>query len=103
MAKLRNAIERVRDPSHTRLLAPTAMRELFASTDFALDSEERFATARTFDEWATILASPQRMSDLEEILRALMGAGQRVDMELRDEDGALSFTYQWGLFVGQRR
>ena len=99
---LRDALERMRDPSHTALLSRTSMRRELERAGFALGDEALWSQAREFAEWARIVHEPRRMADLELVLRALCRAGDDpAGLRLREQDGALWFTYDWGLFAAE--
>lgn len=99
---LRDALERFRDPSHTRVIPLDEMRSLLAGADFAMESELLWSQPRRFQEWAGIIHEPRRMADLERVLRALARVpDDPAGLELRIEDGELWFTYPWGLFVAR--
>ena len=102
--ELRDAIERLRDPSHTALLSGAWLRTELGRDGFVLREEDLWSQRREFGEWAHIMNEPQRMADLERILRALAGTGtDPAALEIREEEGGeLCFTYDWGLFVAER-
>ncbi len=97
---LRDSVERIRDPSHTHVLSASTMRDLLARTGFPVISERLWSQERLFSEWAQIMNEPQRMADLERILRAIIRDGDDpTGLNLQVEATDLSFTYDWGLFV----
>lgn len=101
-AALRDALERLRDPSHTALLSRSRMRWELACAGFVLREERVWSQPRGFTEWARIVNEPRRTSDLEVVLRALSRApGDPSGLSLREEGGELWFTYDWGLFVAE--
>jgi ubiquinone/menaquinone biosynthesis C-methylase UbiE len=98
--ELRDAIERLRDPSHTALLSPRSMTAHLEQAGFAVREETLWAQPRDFADWAAIINEPRRMADLELVLRALCrGGGDPAGLALREEGSELWFTYDWGLFV----
>jgi hypothetical protein len=101
-AALHNAIERLRDPSHTTLQPGPALGAAIAASGLSVVSETIFETTRDFVEWARIIAEPVRMSSLELVLRHLARAGVDAGIELREDADALRFTYRWGLFVAEK-
>jgi len=96
-ATLHNAIERLRDPSHARFVSAPAQRETIRSAGFEIADESCWETPRHYDEWARIISDPVRMDALEVMLRHLSRAGIDAGIALREEDGALWFTYRWQL------
>ena len=101
-AELRDVLERLRDPSHTALLSASAIADGLRQAGFALCNERLWSQPRQFSEWARIINEPRRMGDLEIVLRALLrGGGDPAGLQLREQDGQLWFTYDWGLFVAE--
>lgn len=99
-SKLRDAIERLRDPSHASLLSRTSMRTHLEEAGFKVREETAWSQPRQFSDWAAIMNEPRRMADLEVVLRALCRAGgDPAGLALREEGPELWFSYDWGLFV----
>ena len=99
VSDLHNAIERLRDPSHTTFLSDSRLRDAIADAgfdDIAIDTWER---SRQFSDWAAIINEPTRMAALETLLRHLARTGESAGIRLREEDGEVWFTYRWGLLV----
>jgi ubiquinone/menaquinone biosynthesis C-methylase UbiE len=101
-AELHNAVERLRDPSHTAFVSRGALERQLEEAGFALQRVECWQRAREFSEWAAIINEPTRMASLGTVLRALARAGETAGIELRERNGELWFTYRWGLFVAVR-
>jgi len=102
IANLHNALERLRDPSHTRCGTAAELHALLEDAGLRVTQSESWTAPRRFDEWARIIADPLRMDALETVLRSLARAGVDTGIELREEaDGALWFTYAWHLAVGE--
>lgn len=99
VAALHNAIEILRDPSHTAFHARDELRRQIESAGFRVAGERMWRMPREFQEWARIIAEPHRMAALERVLRELARAGQGAGIDLREQDGALWLTYTWCLFA----
>jgi ubiquinone/menaquinone biosynthesis C-methylase UbiE len=98
-AMLHNAIETLRDPSHARFVPMATLQAGLRDAGFAVLSESSWRTPRDFAGWASIVSEPARMASLEVVLRRLAAAGEGAGIDLREEDGALRFTYTFGLLV----
>lgn len=99
-AALRDALERLRDPSHTAFLSRPSMLAHIEGAGFRLCDEQLWSQRRQFTEWAAIINEPRRMADMELVLRALArSGGDPAGLDLREEGTDLCFTYDWGLFV----
>jgi ubiquinone/menaquinone biosynthesis C-methylase UbiE len=97
---LRDAIERLRDPSHTKLLSRSDLRHQIEQAGFTEPTETVWSQRREFTEWARIIDEPRRMNDLRLVLKALSTShGNPAGLELLCEGDALWFTYRWGLYV----
>lgn len=108
-AALHNAIERLRDPSHTAFWSAPALEAALIRAGFEGTRAHCWDMPRRFSEWAEIINERKRMGALEQILRALARAGTTAGIALREEpepdavaapgSDPLWFTYRWGLFV----
>ena len=96
---LHNSLERLRDPTHVRMLAPSELRNIIRVAGFSLVSEDAWEQQRSFPEWAQIIANPARTEPLQNVMRALARAGQGAGMALREESGQLFFTHRWRLVI----
>jgi hypothetical protein len=101
-AELHNAIERLRDPTHVRMLTSTEMRDAVQKTGFELLSHEEWRQSRTFSEWAEIVADPGRTDPLFPVMRALARAGIGAGIELEEAGGELRFKHGWQLVAARR-
>jgi ubiquinone/menaquinone biosynthesis C-methylase UbiE len=60
----RDEVERVRDPSHVHILAPSKVREFFEAAGFEIKAEERQVEDKRDDDWARIAgADVQKVRD----------------------------------------
>jgi ubiquinone/menaquinone biosynthesis C-methylase UbiE len=99
VAELHNAIERLRDPSHTTLAPLGTLKRQLARAGFEVLEERHWEGERDFEGWARIISEPQRMASLEVVLRHLARAGIDLGIGLREREGRLRFTYRWGFLV----
>lgn len=97
-ARLHNALERLRDPSHQRLLCHDELTRRVEAAGFRLQAIEPWSNPKTFDEWAAVVGAARSIEPLREVMRALANAGQRAGIELRADGNAVCFTHRW-LFV----
>jgi ubiquinone/menaquinone biosynthesis C-methylase UbiE len=99
---LQNAIERLRDPSHVRMLSAA---DLDASTARAGFGDIECATwdkDREFDEWMDIVNDPSRAEPLRTVVRALAEAGRTAGMGLSLKDGRIVFVHRWRLISARK-
>jgi ubiquinone/menaquinone biosynthesis C-methylase UbiE len=100
-AALHNALERLRDPTHVRMLTRAAFRQALFSAGFGIVSEEVWDQERSFPEWAQIVADSLRTEPLQEVMLALARAGQHAGVRLREEAGELRFIHTWLLVIAK--
>jgi ubiquinone/menaquinone biosynthesis C-methylase UbiE len=101
-SKLHNAIEQLRDPSHTRML-PTS--ELSAGVTRAGFQEVEIRTwemNREFEEWMRIVNDSVRAEPLRVVVRALAEAGRTAGIGLSVRDGKVVFFHRWCLVRGSK-
>ena len=96
---LHNAIERLRDPSHTTFLSDSQLRDAIANAKFGAIEIDTWQKSRSFSDWAAIINEPTRMAALETLLRHLARGGESAGIQLREENGEVWFTYGWALLV----
>ena len=65
------ALEKLRDPSHFRLLGETELTEAVESAGFRVDSTEAWQNRKTFTEWAAVVSAARSVEPLREVIRAL--------------------------------
>ena len=100
-AALHNSLERLRDPTHVRMFAPSELIEIIRAAGFSVVSDEMWEQQRAFTEWAQIIANPRRTEPLENVMRALARAGQGAGIALREQAGQLLFTHRWELVIAE--
>ena len=99
---LHNAIEILRDPSHVRMLPASELIALVAQSGAAIERQETWDKPREFEEWADIVADPERIAPLRTIVRALAMAGADAGMGLRLRDGLIHFFHRWQLVTARK-
>ncbi len=100
-AALHNSLERLRDPTHGRMLTRAELVRAVESAGFHVLSAEAWHQERTFPEWARIVSDPGRTAPLQVIMQTLAEAGLSAGIDLRLEAGELKFTHTWLLVNAQ--
>ncbi|MFH0845000.1 MAG: class I SAM-dependent methyltransferase [Pseudomonadota bacterium] len=98
---LHNALERLRDPTHVRMLPHPALVAALRSGGFEPCYEESWDQQRTFKEWVKIVAAPDRTEPLRYVMRALARAGLDAGIRLREMEGDLLFTHTWLILIAE--
>lgn len=89
-AEVHNRIERLRDPSHVRMLSAEEFLELFRRTGLHVTGREILLAKREFDEWMEVVdADPELARRTRERMEA---EGAAAGLGVRVQDGRLTFT-----------
>jgi ubiquinone/menaquinone biosynthesis C-methylase UbiE len=75
-SNLQNAIERLRDPSHVRMLPATVLDNGLTRAGFQIIGHSTWDKPREFEEWTGIVNDPDRIEPIRTVVRALAEAGQ---------------------------
>jgi ubiquinone/menaquinone biosynthesis C-methylase UbiE len=94
-ARLHNALEALRDPSHVQMLTREDLERLVTSAGFRIDAQLHWKQPRQFDEWAAIVADARSLEPLRVVMRELAQTGRRAGIELHEEGSTLRFSHQW--------
>ncbi len=101
-ADLQNAIEMLRDPSHTRMLSRSELLSMVEDTGFAVASHAAWDQPREFEEWMGIINDAARIAPLRTVVHALADAGRTAGMGLSLVDGRITFFHRWNLMVARK-
>jgi SAM-dependent methyltransferase len=99
---LQNAIETIRDPSHTRMLSASEIMSVVRDSGFVIESEKTWDKPRGFEEWAAIVDDPARAAPLRVVTKALARLGEDAGMGLAMTDGKLAFFHRWCLVAARK-
>jgi len=94
---LQNAIERLRDPSHVRMLPASELDRRIAKAGFAELESTTWDKDREFDEWMDIVNDPARVEPIRAVVQALAEAGRSAGMGLAIKGKAIVFFHRWRL------
>lgn len=101
-AQLHNALERLRDPSHARMLSQSELTKLIESAGLHV-CEARIQTRdRTYDEWMDVINEPIRTENLKIVMKELAQAGVSAGLKLRIQDDQLWLTHSTALIKALR-
>jgi ubiquinone/menaquinone biosynthesis C-methylase UbiE len=102
-SNLQNAIERLRDPSHVRMLRATELDACVARAGFCDLAHTTWDKIREFEEWMEIVNDPARVEPLRTVVRALAEAGRTAGMGLSVANGRIVFFHRWRLVKATKR
>jgi ubiquinone/menaquinone biosynthesis C-methylase UbiE len=101
-SELQNAIETLRDPSHTRMLPAVELGLLVARAGFAIEARTNWAKPREFDEWMGIVNDPSRVQPLRVVVRTLAVAGLSAGIGLSVDADKIRFFHHWMLIAARK-
>jgi ubiquinone/menaquinone biosynthesis C-methylase UbiE len=99
---LQNAIERLRDPSHTRMLSAPELDACVARAGFRDIEHATWDKSREFEEWMGIVNDPARAEPIRTIVRALAEAGRTAGMRLSIKNDQIVFFHRWRLLKARK-
>jgi len=99
---LHNAIERLRDPSHVRMLPVSELIALMRAQSLSIAKQDTWDMRREFEEWVGIIANPERVNPLRTIMRALAQGGIEAGIGLSIVGGSIVFFHRWHLIVARK-
>jgi ubiquinone/menaquinone biosynthesis C-methylase UbiE len=99
---LQNAIERLRDPSHVRMLPATELDNALTQAGFQILEHSTWDKTREFEEWTGIVNDPDRTDPIRTVVRTLAEAGHHAGMGLSIQDGRIVFFHRWRLLRARK-
>jgi len=96
-SNLQNAIERLRDPSHVRMLPAAELDACVAGAGFCDLVQATWDKEREVEEWMGIVNDPVRTQPLHTVVRALAQAGRTAGMGLSIHNDRITFFHRWRL------
>lgn len=100
-ARLQNALENLRDPSHLWMFSEEALLKMLASASFSTESMTTASLERTFAEWAAIVANARSLESLEVVMRRLAEVGLEAGIGLRIIENMVHFDHHWRLILSR--
>lgn len=94
---LHNAIERLRDPSHVRMLPASELDRCARQAGFCELQATGWEMDRELEEWFSIVSDPARVEPLRTVVRALAESGRSAGIGLSVKDGEVVFFHRWRL------
>jgi ubiquinone/menaquinone biosynthesis C-methylase UbiE len=99
-AALHNALETIRDPSHTRMLPQSETLHHLGKAGIEVQTTVAWINQREFDEWLQITNAPERITPLRVVMNTLAKTGIMAGINLHLEDGKIVFEHHSLLIVG---
>ena len=96
-SKLHNAIERLRDPSHVRMLPASQLDAGISRAGFRHLEHATWDMDRELEEWLAIVDDPARVEPIRTVVRTLAERGCTAGIGLSVKDGRVVFFHRWRL------
>jgi ubiquinone/menaquinone biosynthesis C-methylase UbiE len=96
-SRLHNAIERLRDPSHVRMLPASELESAARQAGFRELEGTTWDHSRELEEWFSIVSDPARVEPIRTVVRELAEAGRSAGIGLSIKDGQVVFFHRWRL------
>jgi ubiquinone/menaquinone biosynthesis C-methylase UbiE len=94
-SRLHNAIERLRDPSHVRMLPASELEADAQRAGFRDLESATWDMNRELEEWLAIVSDPTRVEPIRTVIRALAESGRSAGIGLSINDGRIVFFHRW--------
>jgi len=94
-SRLHNAVERLRDPSHVRMLPASELDAGLSRAGFRGLHAATWDMDRELEEWLAIVSDPARVEPIRIVARALAEAGRGAGIGLSIKDGRVVFFHRW--------
>jgi SAM-dependent methyltransferase len=101
-SKLHNAIERLRDPSHVRMLRASELDAGVSRAGFRNLEHATWDMDRELEEWLAIVDDPARVEPIRTVIRALAESGHTAGFGLSIDHGRVVFFHRWRLIKARK-
>ena len=102
-AMLHNALEVLRDPSHSRMLPRSELSKSLEDSGFDVIDEDSWVNEREFSEWIAITNSPERIEPLKTVMAALAQGRIDAGINLRSDVHTVYFDHKWVLITAWKK
>jgi ubiquinone/menaquinone biosynthesis C-methylase UbiE len=100
---LHNALEILRDPSHSKMLSIPELKKEISSASLMITMEDSWITQREFNEWIKITNDPSRKGPLYTIMYNLAKANASAGINLKLDQDRILFDHKWLLLVAEKK
>ncbi len=94
-SRLHNAIERLRDPSHVRMLPASELDSDARRAGFRDLQAATWDMNRELEEWLDIVRDPDRVEPIRTVIRTLAEASRSAGIGLSISEGRVVFFHRW--------
>jgi ubiquinone/menaquinone biosynthesis C-methylase UbiE len=94
-SRLHNAVERLRDPSHVRMLPASELDSYARQAGFRALEASTWDINRELEEWLDIVSDPDRVEPIRTVIHTLAESGRSAGIGLAIKDGQVVFFHRW--------
>ena len=93
-------IEKMRDPSHTRILSREEFEEMFKK-DFVLQCEETTLVPMNLKSWMELTGTPENVQkEITNLMKAELVGGSKTGFSPYNKESQIMFDHRWLLLIG---
>ena len=103
LREMDDKIEKMRDPSHTRILSREEFEKLFEK-DFTLQCEETTLVPVNLKSWMNLTGTPEDVQkEITNLMQAELAGGSKTGFAPYIKDNQIMFDHRWLLLIGEKR
>lgn len=96
-------LERMRDPSHTRILSREEFEKLYGE-DFTLQCEEMTLVPVSLKSWLGLTDTPEAVQkEITDLMKAELAGGRKTGFSPYDQGSQIMFAHRWLLLIGVKK
>lgn len=103
LREMDDKIEKMRDPSHTRILSREEFEKLFEK-NFVLQCEETTLVPVNLESWMNLTDTPKdTQREITDLMKADLSGGNKTGFSPYIKDNEIMFDHRWLLLIGEKR
>lgn len=103
LRKIDDRIEKMRDPSHTRILSRAEFEAMFQN-DFILQCEETTLVPVNLTSWMELTGTPKAVQkEITELMEADIAGGTKTGFSPYIKESQIMFDHRWLLLIGTKK
>ena len=96
-------IEKMRDPSHTRILSREEFEKMFEK-DFTLQCEETTLVPVNLKSWMELTDTPEAVQkEITELMKTELSGGSKTGFSPYKKESQIMFDHRWLLLIGIKK
>ncbi len=98
-AELHNALEILRNPSHTKMLSLKEFEDLFADNNLKIMKHKLLKMQCELDKWLSVAESTEQSHALKCVIKNLINSGKNAGINLHwTKDAMIEFEHSWVIY-----